>query len=371
MFSSLFSNPPAVQPQAQSLFTNTPTAQTQTQSLATNAANDVLLANSPAEAITSIHFGVTQATANYLLATSWSKEVGIWEVAGTGQNVQKLKQLSSCGILCSTWSGDGSRVFIGGTDGQLRAWNIQNNTLSPVGTHSAGIKEVFHSTDLNCVVTGSWDKTIKYWDLRSQNPVATVNVSDRIYAMDMKGHLLVVGTADKKLTVFSLKTPQTPFRAPYDSPLKCQTRCISCFPDMTGFALGSIEGRVGLQYVEEKDSTRNFAFRCHRDTNPTNDVYSVNSIVFHQPYGTFATCGSDGHYLFWDKDSRQRLKLFPKLPNSITCAQFNLSGNLFAYGVGYDWSKGADQYNQRKSPNGILVHILKDEEIRKKSATTK
>jgi hypothetical protein len=33
------------------------------------------------------------------------------------------------------------------------------------------------------------------------------------------------------------------------SPLKWQTRVISCFPTGTGFAMGSVEGRVAIQYV--------------------------------------------------------------------------------------------------------------------------
>lgn len=36
-----------------------------------------------------------------------------------------------------------------------------------------------------------------------------------------------------------------------DSPLQYQTRCVSIFHDMTGFAIGGIEGRVALEYFDE------------------------------------------------------------------------------------------------------------------------
>ena len=39
------------------------------------------------------------------------------------------------------------------------------------------------------------------------------------------------------------------------STLKWQTRVVSCFIDSSGYALGSIEGRVTIEYVEEKDQT--------------------------------------------------------------------------------------------------------------------
>jgi mRNA export factor len=37
------------------------------------------------------------------------------------------------------------------------------------------------------------------------------------------------------------------------SPLKWQTRVVSCFTDASGFAVGSIEGRCAIQYVDDKD----------------------------------------------------------------------------------------------------------------------
>ena len=42
--------------------------------------------------------------------------------------------------------------------------------------------------------------------------------------------------------------------------------------------VGSIEGRVAVQHVEDSMQSKNFTFKCHRDGN---DVYAVNSIVFH------------------------------------------------------------------------------------------
>jgi mRNA export factor len=68
------------------------------------------------------------------------------------------------------------------------------------------------------------------------------------------------------------------------SPLKMQTRVVSCFPNGSGFAIGSIEGRVGINYVEDKDQSSNFSFKCHRSDK--SDVYAVNAISFHPTYGT-------------------------------------------------------------------------------------
>lgn len=65
--------------------------------------------------------------------------------------------------------------------------------------------------------------------------------------MDLSGQLLVVATAERKIQTFDLRNPGTQYGPTIDSPLKFQTRSIACFPDQTGYAIGSVEGRVAVQ----------------------------------------------------------------------------------------------------------------------------
>ena len=48
-------------------------------------------------------------------------------------------------------------------------------------------------------IPGSWDKTIKFWDCRTANPVHTETLPERVFAMDVKEELMVVACADKKV----------------------------------------------------------------------------------------------------------------------------------------------------------------------------
>lgn len=104
--------------------------------------------------------------------------------------------------------------------------------------------------------------------------------------------------------IFNLQNPQQVFKK-LVSPLKYQTRCVTAFPDRTGYLVGSIEGRVAVQHVDDAQSSKNFTFKCHREGQ---DIYAVNACIFHPTQGTFVTTGADGCYNFWDKDSKQRLK---------------------------------------------------------------
>jgi mRNA export factor len=209
------------------------------------------------------------------------------------------------------------------------------------------------------------DNKIQFWDTRSPTPAGEFALPERVYDLDVRNGLMVVATASRQVHVFDVgsATPREYERK--DSPLKYQTRCISCFPDATGFAVGSIEGRVGIQYVQPVPNKDHFAFKCHRQDANT---YSVNAIAFQNTYGTFATVGSDGVVTFWDKDNKQRLKAFSPIQRTIPCAAFNHTGVLFAYASSYDWSKGSG-YHTPGSPNEIFVHYTLDEEIKPKGKT--
>lgn len=121
--------------------------------------------------------------------------------------------------------------------------------------HDEAIKCVrwFQTGGKDYVATGSWDKKVKFWDLQGAQPVATLECQDRVYSMDIKDQLLVVATAERHINMINLNEPTKIYKT-IVSPLKWQTRVVSCFTDASGFAVGSIEGRCAIQYVEDKDT---------------------------------------------------------------------------------------------------------------------
>uniref|UniRef100_A0A7N0VDI2 Uncharacterized protein n=1 Tax=Kalanchoe fedtschenkoi TaxID=63787 RepID=A0A7N0VDI2_KALFE len=259
----------------------------------------------PSDSVSSLCFS---PKANLLVATSWDNQVRCWEIAQSGTNVATMPKASISHdqpVLCSAWKDDGTTVFSGGCDKQAKMWPLAGGQPTTVAMHDAPIKELAWIAEMNMLVTGSWDKTLKYWDLRQQTPVHTQQLPDRCYTLSVRHPLMVVGTADRNLVIFNLQNPQAEFKR-ITSPLKYQTRCVAAFPDQQGFLVGSIEGRVGVHHLDDSQQSKNFTFKCHREQN---EIYSVNALNFHPVHHTFATAGSDGAFNFWDKDSKQRLKV--------------------------------------------------------------
>ncbi|TFL04159.1 WD40 repeat-like protein [Pterulicium gracile] len=348
---------------------NNNTANTATSTTAA-AEKDIEVADPPTDSISSVAFS---PTADYLAVGSWDNSVRVYEVGANGQTQGKAMYQHQAPVMSVCWNKEGNKIFSGGADNAGRAFDVATGQSTQVAQHEAPIRVCkWVDAQSGILATGSWDKTIKYWDLRQSAPISTVTLPERCYSFDVQYPLMVVGTAERHIQIFNLNNPNAAFKT-IQSPLKWQTRVVSCFTASpnSGFAVGSIEGRVAIQYVEDKDSSNNFSFKCHRrDSSATvkdqSLVFAVNDISFHPIHGTFSTCGSDGSVHFWDKDARTRLKSFDPNSGPVVATCFNRTGSIFAYAVSYDWSKGHSGMTPQQ-PNKLMLHACKDDEVKKRA----
>ncbi|KAF5371835.1 hypothetical protein D9615_009531 [Tricholomella constricta] len=224
------------------------------QNTSLSAEKDVEMADPPADSISSIEFS---SEADLLAVGSWDDSVRVYEVGAGGQSQGKAMHHHQGPVLSVCWGKDG-KVFSGGADNVARMLDISVGQGTLVAQHDAPVKCVkwVDTPGGGVLATGSWDKTIKYWDLRTSNPVATVTLPERCYSFDVQYPFMVAGTADRQILMYNLSNPQTPYKTMI-SPLKGQIRVLSCFTatSTTGFAIGSVEGRVAIQYIEDKDSS--------------------------------------------------------------------------------------------------------------------
>lgn len=314
---------------------------------------------------------------DYLAVSSWDGQVHIvlvtlqtriYEIISATKTAVPKASISHEGpsFSCS-WSPDGSKIASVGADKTVRILDMAagGQQLTVPNAHEQPIRCCRWAmiSGMAVLITGGWDKQVKYWAVQTaQSPqlMGALSVPERVFAMDVcsaGGGLLVIGTAERHQIIVSLQqNPLQPATPPAASPLKMQTRTIACFPDGQGYAIGSVEGRVGLQYPFTP--ANHFAFKCHREGNT---AYSVNSIAFHPHISSvFATAGTDGIINLWDKDSKQRLDSFPSVNMPINSIAFNRDGSLLALAVSYDWSRGHEHY-QAGGKNAVYIHRVTDE----------
>ena len=329
-----------------------------------NPMKDVEVASPPDDSVSAIKFS---PKGNFFIASSWSNDVRCWEITSNAA-VPKAQQTHQGPVLDCCWHDDGSKVFTASVDKTCKMWDLNSNQCAVVAQHDQPIKTVnfVQAPNYACIVTGSWDKTLKFWDMRQSTPVATFQLQERCYCADIVYPMAIVGTAQRGILCYQLDNQPREFKK-IESPLKYQHRCVTIFKDKnqqpTGFALGSVEGRVAIHYINPTNPKDNFTFKCHRSnaatTSSIQDIYAVNGISFHPQFGTLATVGSDGKFSFWDKDARTKLKTSdPAASLPISACSFDSSGSIFAYSTCYDWSKGHEYFNPSVKPMILLRNCV-------------
>lgn len=181
----------------------------------------------------------------------------------------------------------------GGADKKIHIMDVSTAQQQVVGSHDAPVRGVRFAdvvgTTGQMVVSGSWDRTIKFWDIRQRpgNAAATLSFDERVYSLDVKKNLVVVATADLNIHLGNLGKPDAPFKT-VKSPLKHQTKTVTAFPNGKGWATTSIEGRCGVNAVDEEEAR--FVMSSLLDI-PSTHVYAhVNVITLSGGGETTTSC---------------------------------------------------------------------------------
>ncbi|KAF5366584.1 hypothetical protein D9758_008934 [Tetrapyrgos nigripes] len=402
---------------------------TSTMASARATPEDVELADIPTDSVSSLAFS---GKADYLAVGSWDNSVRIYEVScSQGQRIhsQGRAMYNHNGpVLTVCWNEDGTQIFSGSTDTTARIYDIASGQSMQIAQHTEPVKTVKYfvhpQSHSGILVTGSWDKTLKYWDPRAPTgqPIYSVTLPDNVHDFDVKYPYLVVGTSSNPndvsanpIHVFHLDNPTVPYKS-LVPPMKKQLRALACFTGLRGTPSGSrnVLGAGGTDsgpgYIEDRDASKSYSFKCHRQDTATNSkdqalIYAVNDVAFHPQTKILATCGSDGVYSYWNLETRTRVKTSftsglstnvanptstPFAPSSpfnvntvnrnaystnsnstvlnppITSIAFNASGNVFAYAVSYDWHKGYIG-NTPGYPNKVFLKRVTDEDLTARS----
>lgn len=272
----------------------------------------------------------------------------------------------------------------------VRKLDILTNATSVVGRHSGEPSKVacscLKSLGDNLIVSAGWNSQLHLWDVRSSSQVAiaSMDLPGKAFAMDVdesRNRIVVATSAGRRLVFcdFNHGTLQTVLDR--ESSLKYQTRCVQFFPNGHGIAIGSIEGRVAVEYLPEtllsntsstnidvatnnigtaNSEKKKYAFKCHRiqDT-----VYPVNAIAFCPTQDcTFATGGCDGTVAIWDGLHKKKLTSLPKFPTSIAALVFSPTGSHLAIAASYTFEEG-----ERDHPRDeIFVRPVLESEVQPK-----
>ncbi|GMT08753.1 hypothetical protein PFISCL1PPCAC_50, partial [Pristionchus fissidentatus] len=318
------------------------------------------------------HVGISKVqfcqdkSSNLLAVSAWDGTVRVYEVKDHMDSHETGIYYHGKPALCCTFA-DRRTVASGGADFMVKMFDVEGRKDWVVGQHAAPVRCIEYSERMNCLVTGSWDSSVRLWDPRAQGAVQTSSVSDKVYAMDTKGDKLIVATRSRAIHIYDVRSLREPEQT-RESPLKYQSRALSIFPKGDAFVVSSIEGRVAVEYVDPNENTRKYAFKCHR-TKDSGDgselIFPVNAIAFHPQFNTFASGGSDAVVNLWDPFNRKRLVQLHKFDTSIMSLAFSATGDQLAIASSYGYEQESDPVPM--PDNTITIRRIADNECRPKT----
>lgn len=375
-----------------------------------------LLPDAPTDGVSRMLYLPTSTSSSPRLAsTSWDGTVCLYD---TSDRKRVLSHAMESGPLLSLAAPSTmNTVVTGGLDGSIRMLDFETSNLQTIGRH--GMESSDGKVACSClaalssltqtqsgtpalIASAGWDRQFHVWDIRQQTPVATVKLPGKAFSMDYDAvhDRVVVATSGRRTCFFDVRNPasvDSTMVLERESSLKYQTRCVRFFPDGAAIALGSVEGRVAVEFLDELNvpsagGRKKYAFKCHRSGDL---VYPVNCIEFHPSYGTFATGGCDGSVgtycnenaerrwkvfalvslshssiypsfcflVLWDGLNKKKLTTLPPFPTSISTLAFSPDGTELAIASSYTFEDG-----ERAHPRDeIYVRKVLDHECRPKS----
>jgi len=346
-----------------------------------------------------------------LASTSWDGAIRVHDASSEKPSNSRLLlthnmesgPLLSLAVSTGSSTSESATIITGGLDGSIKSFDIATSTMQSIGFHEIGNDSASDGTKTNItnacsclstfgndadssnlVASASWNKQLCIWDIRQQNgdkASAQAGLPGKAFSMDVDAsrNRIIVAASGRRTCVYDLRMLKEENAYKLDpvlereSSLKFQTRCIRLFPDGHGFCLGSIEGRVGVEFLDAladdrmlsvAEKPKKYAFKCHRDTN-SGLVYPVNVIEFHPKHRqTFATGGCDGTVVLWDGQNKKKLTALPAFPTSISAMCFSPDGTELAIASSYTHEEG---HREQHPQDEVYIRQILDSETMPKT----
>ena len=223
-----------------------------------------------------------------------------------------------------SFSPDGVTLASGSWDGTVKLWDVETRRqIATLEGHTSHVLSVSFSPDGATLASGSWDKTVKLWDVGTRRQIVTLegHNMDWIHSVSFSpdGATLASGSWDRTVKLWDIGTRRQ------IATLEGHTNrvhSVSFSPDGAILASGSWDNTVKLWDI----GTRRQIATLEGHTN------RVHSVSF-SPGGVILASGSgDGTVTLWDVETRRQIATLEGHSSRVTSVSFSPDGVTLASG---------------------------------------
>lgn len=251
---------------------------------------------------------------NKLFTGGYDNVINIW-------NVDKyvIEKSIKCNGLLGAIFPEGSRAVLSQGE-NIVILNLDSNYISAsLSGHSSSVCAIALSKDYAVAASGSWDKSVKIWDVKDGRLLKTLNGhNDGVLSLSISpdGERIVSGGFDKKVNVWTVKTGSLLYSF---TPSNDFIWKVSFSPDGSLFAASDWGNNVAIWNTYTGRLIHKIQF-------------AGNSIAF-SPDGKELVTGGFGLLKIWDVTSGNLIKDLSGLAGEIISLSFSPEGSRFVTGA--------------------------------------
>ena len=258
-------------------------------------------------------------------------------------------------VQAATISADGKTLVSGSWDNTIKIWDLATNAIAnTLNGHSLRIRQVAISPDGQTLASASDDKTLMLWDLATGSLKATLRGhSGHVYAVAISadGKIAVSGSEDKTIKVWDLATGEVLATLRGH---KGQVRAIAISPDNQTLVSGSSDRSIAIWNLQTGSKVG--SLEGHTDL--------VRALAI-SPDGKTLVSGSwDKTLKIWNLETGELLRTLAGHSDKVTSVTFSPGGRTIVSGSDDNsikiWSLDESQTEEEAIAKGTLTDHSSD-----------
>ncbi|OAX38671.1 hypothetical protein K503DRAFT_800278 [Rhizopogon vinicolor AM-OR11-026] len=159
--------------------------------------------------------------------------------------------------------GDSTHAYSGCLDTGVCELDLSTEKVTSLGQHSTAVSALSYAREIRSSLA-HWTNPFVSGILAYQRQKYRITLPEQVYHMDIVNNTLVVSMASRLIPIYNVRRMSEPAQT-RESSLKFTMKSLACMADGQGYAIGSVEGRIGVEYFDPSPEAqeKKYAFKYH------------------------------------------------------------------------------------------------------------